>query len=191
MSSMTTPAPARPITAEEFLHMPESDGAELLDGVIVEKNVGFESSWLESEILALLTAFLRGKRLGRALGPQAGYRLWPARPNHLRKPDVSFVSSAALGPGPLPKGWSQIRPDLVVEVVSPNDEADELERKLADYREAGIPLIWVIYPGTRAAQVLTPTTRFDVFPSGTLDGGDVLPGFALSLEELFRGLDEE
>ena len=187
MWAMTTPAPAWPITAEEFLHMPESDGAELLDGAIVEKSMGNESSWLETEIARLMGNFVAAKRLGRVFGSDNGIRIWPNRPNHVRKPDVTFLRSTAK---PV-YGWQSAVPDLVVEVVSPNDNAGDLERKLADYREAGIPLIWVVYPDTRSAQVLTPTTRVDVFPKGTLEGGAILPGFTLSLEELFRGLDEE
>jgi Uma2 family endonuclease len=185
--TMTTPAPTRPITAEEFLHMPESDGAELLDGVIVEKNGGNESSILGIEIAARIWTFIRGKKLGRVAGSDNGLRIWPNRPRHVRKPDVTFVRSTAK---PVP-GWLETVPHFVVEVVSPNDLASDLERKLADYREAGIPMIWVIYPETRSAQVLTPTARLDVHPNGTLEAGEVLPGFTLSLEDLFRSLDEE
>ena len=189
MHTMTAPAPARPITAEEFLLMPESDGAELLDGVIVEKNVGNESSWLESKILALMLVFVETNQLGWVFGPQNGLRIWPARPNHVRKPDVSFVRSDKL-PGDQPvKGWQSVVPDLVVEVVSPNDKASELETKLADYREAAIPLIWVIFPETRSAQVLTQNARLDVHPSGVLEGGDVLPGFRVALDDLFARLN--
>ena len=170
--------------------MPESEGAELLDGVIVEKNVGNESSWLGTEIASLISAFIRGKRLGRVFGAENGIRIWPGRPNHIRKPDVTFVRQGKL-PGNRPvKGWQEVVPDLVVEVVSPNDNAEDLERKLVDYREGGIPLIWVIFPGTRSAQVLTQTARLDVHPSGVLEGGEALPGFSLALQELFSGLDE-
>ncbi|MEO8541534.1 MAG: Uma2 family endonuclease [bacterium] len=80
-------------------------------------------------------------------------------------------------------------PDLTVEVVSPNDEVEAFEQKLDDYRQAGIPVIWVTLPGTQRAQVLTPDRRTDVPANGVLDGGDVLPGFPLSLSELFAGLE--
>ena len=185
---MTAPAPSRPITAEEFLYMPESDGAELLDGRIVEKSTGNESAWLGGRIFGLIMFYIEGKGLGRIFGPEAGLRVWRDHPNRVRKPDVMFFRSRRRPP----VGWEeQIVPDLVVEVVSPNDKADDLEEKLAQFREAGIPLIWVIYPGTRSAHILTQSARIEVRSSGVLDGGDILPGFSLSLAELFAGLDEE
>lgn len=183
---MTAPAPTRLITAEEFLHMPENRGAELVDGVIVEKHMGNESSWLGSEILILIGLFVRTGRLGRVFGPDNGVRIWPGRPNHVLKPDVTFVRSRRT---PV-KGWQTVVPDLVVEVVSPSDEAEELERKLADYREAGVALIWVVYPGTQSAHVLTPGQRIEIPRTGSLDGGEVLPGFSLSLPDLFAGLED-
>ncbi len=87
------------------------------------------------------------------------------------------------------KGWQREVPDLVVEVVSPNDEVDEFEAKLDDYRQAGVALIWVILPGPRRAQVLTPNSRADIPQDGELDGGEILPGFIIRLSELFKPLD--
>ncbi len=186
---MTAPAPTRLITAEEFLHMPENRGAELVDGRIVEKYMGNESSWLGSEILILIGVYVRERMLGRVFGSDNGVAIWPSRPGKVRKPDVTFVARGKM-PGDVPvKGWQTVVPDLVVEVVSPGDEAEDLETKLTDYREAGVPLIWVVFPGTRSAQVLTQTQRLDVRSDGALDGGEVLPGFSLSLGELFKGLE--
>ena len=98
---MTAPAPSRPITAEEFLYMPESDGAELLDGRIVEKSTGNESAWLGGRILFLLSRHIEGKRLGRIFGPEAGLRVWRDHPNRVRKPDVMFFRSRRRPP----VGW--------------------------------------------------------------------------------------
>ena len=65
-----------------------------------------------------------------------------------------------------PKGWVKIPPDLAVEVVSPNDSASELEEKLDDYRTAGVPLIWVIYPELRKVKILRQEG-----PAGESEGG--------------------
>ncbi len=189
MNGMTAPPTASPITADEFLHMPENRGAELVDGCIVEKSMGSESDWLAFEIGYRIRRFLETHPFGRVFGPENGIQLWPGRPNHVRKPDVSFTRTGKLPGNRPPKGWQQQAPDLVVEVVSPNDEVDPFEQKLQDYREAGIPLIWVILPGSQRAQVLTPTSRVDIPPGGVLDGGDILPGFTLSLAELFAALE--
>ena len=74
----------------------------------------------------------------------------------------------------------------MVEIVSPKDRVEDLDAKLAEYREAGVTLIWVIYPGTRTAHVLGASLSLrEVSPDGSLDGGDVLPGFTCKLADLF------
>lgn len=90
------------------------------------------------------------------------------------------------------RGYFPVTPDLLYEVVAPGDEAEDLEQKLDEYREAGIPLIWVIYPGTRRVQVLGANRpRVELEPTGVLDGADVLPGFTCSLQELFASAEPE
>ena len=66
-----------------------------------------------------------------------GYQCFPHAPGLVRRPDVSFVRYGRLPGGVLPKGWIKIRPDLAVEVVSPNDTVEKLNEKLEDYREGG------------------------------------------------------
>ena len=178
------------ITPEQFLHMPENRGAELVDGRIVEKSMGSRSAWIGTNLIFFLGSFVREHSLGLVFGPENGLQLWPDRLRHVRKPDVSFFRAGRLAPGQIPDGWLATVPDLVVEVVSPNDEVEEFERKLLEYLEAGIPLIWVILPGTRSAQVITATSRGSIRFDGSLDGGDILPGFSLKLTDLFAGLEE-
>ena len=71
----------------------------------------------------------------------------------VRKPDASFVKTGRFPGDVLPKGWAKSPPDLVVEVVSPNDLVYKLEEKLNDYRKVGVPLIWVINPESRTVTV--------------------------------------
>lgn len=192
MWGMTAPAPARLITAEEFLHMPENEGAELVDGRIVEVPMGSMSSWLGGELLFLVRLFLRSNNLGWVFPQENGMRIWPDHPNRVRKPDLAFVRHGRL-PGRQPEpGWLTVVPDLVAEVVSPGDEAEDLELKLVEYREAGIPLIWVIYPLTQRAHILGANRPLvELAPDGILDGEDILPGFTCSLAELFAAAEPE
>jgi Uma2 family endonuclease len=73
----------------------------------------------------------------------------------------------------------------VAEVDSPGDVAERLDRKPADHRAAGIPLVWVIYPDTRTAWVYRGERAEFIDADGALDGGDVLPGFRLPLADPF------
>lgn len=190
MVRMTAPAPARPYTAEEFLHMPENEGAELVDGRIVEVPMGSISSWIGGFLFARVFQFVEGSSLGWVFPQETGMTIWPERPGHVRKPDLVFVRKARLPGGRPPAGWLTVVPDLVVEVVSPGDEIEAFETKLDEYRKAGIPLIWVIYPGTRRAHVLGANrARTEIAPDGALDGEDVLPGFSCNLAELFSAAE--
>jgi len=191
MARMTAPAPARLYTAEEFLHMPENEGAELVDGQIAEARGDSLSSWIGGELFARVFEFVEAASPGWVFPQGTGMTIWPERPGHVRKPDLVFVRKGKLPGGRPPAGWLTVVPDLVVEVVSPGDEIEAFETKLDEYRAAGIPLIWVIYPGTRRAHVLgTSRPRTEIAPDGALDGEDVLPGFSCRLAELFSAFEQ-
>jgi Uma2 family endonuclease len=172
--------------------MPESEGAELVDGRIVEVPMGSMSAWLGGVLFARVYGFVMEQHLGWVFPQETGMRIWPDRPNHVRKPDLAYVRRGRLPAGQPEEGWMSVVPDLVVEVVSPRDEVEDLEQKLDEYRQVGIPLIWVIYPNTRRAHVLGASRpRVELAPNAVLDGEDVLPGFTCSLTELFASAEPE
>jgi Uma2 family endonuclease len=189
---MTATPSTELIDAEQFLHMPENEGAELVDGRIVEVPMGSLSSWIGGELLFLVRLYLSTHDLGWVFPQESGMAVWPNRPRHVRKPDLAFVRRGRLPQGRPGDGWLSVAPDLVVEVVSPGDMVEELEEKLDEYREAGIPLIWVIYPSLEKAHVLRAgRERTELTAGASLDGEDVLPGFRCSLAELFAAAREE
>jgi Uma2 family endonuclease len=85
--------------------------------------------------------------------------------------------------------WS-LAPDLAVEFLSRGNTEEEMRRKLRDYFQAGVRLVWYIDPETRTAEIfLAPEERTVIDEQGVLDGRDVLPGFQLTLGELFARAD--
>jgi Uma2 family endonuclease len=155
---------------------------ELVDGVLVEKPMGYDESRFAIELGYTLIEFLRKHDLGIAAGADGMLRLMPGI---VRIPDVSFVSWERL-----PANYGQIppiAPDLAVEVLSPTNTPREMERKLHEYFAAGTRLVWYFDLKLRTVTVYTAPDRFTVLDeSQTLDGGDVLPGFSLPLRELFE-----
>lgn len=181
---MSTVVAERLITADEFLCMEENKGAELVDGRIGEKEMGAESAWIGGRLFARMSVLAEDNDLGTVGGTEFGRQCWPDHPDRVRKPDVLFCRRGRL-PNGLAEGWERTAPDLVVEVVSPKDRVAPVERKLREYRDAGIPLIWVIYPDSGTAQVLGANLpRTEIGRDGTVDGGDILPGFRLALADL-------
>ena len=83
--------------------------------------------------------------------------------------------------------WSwAVVPELAVEIVSLTNSADAVAVKLEEYYKAGVILVWVVYPGQSKVYAYTSTTTVRVLaPGDVLDGGDVLPGFRLPVQDLF------
>jgi Uma2 family endonuclease len=172
-------------TPEDLLAMPDGESYELVGGQLVERKMGAESSWVGTRLISRLERFCEENSLGWTFTADNGYQCFPYAPSLVRKPDVSFVRYGRLPGGVLPKGWIKIRPDLAVEVVSPNDTAEELDEKLEDYERAGIPLIWVVFPKSRTVKVYCDDGSFRrLREEDELSGEDIIPGFRCPVREI-------
>ncbi|MDP9368709.1 MAG: Uma2 family endonuclease [Chloroflexota bacterium] len=125
-------------------------------------------------------------RLGRLYSSDTGFVL--ARdPDVVLMPDVAFVQADRLPGAAEREGIMPLAPDLVVEVVSPTERAADIEEKVSLYLAGGVSLIWVAEPRRRAVTVHCPGVSALVVGEGeAFDGGDLLPGFRLPVEEVFR-----
>jgi Uma2 family endonuclease len=174
------------LTPDELLRLPDGDSYELIDGHPVEKHMGGESSYVGLEIAHRLKLYAQDRRAGWVLPSDAGYRCFPGRPKLVRKPDVSFIRLGRLPDERIPRGDILIAPDLAVEVVSPNDLCNEVDVKVSEYLDIGVPLVWVVNPEARIAHVHHPDgTARRLRENDEIDGGDVLPGFRCRLADFF------
>jgi Uma2 family endonuclease len=157
---------------------------ELVDGVLVEKAMGFRESLMGAYIAQLLNAYAEEHDLGIVTGADGPYRL---RPGRVRFPDTGFISWDQFPDGEVPAdAICDAVPDLAVEVISEGNTRREMELKLRDYFAAGVRLVWYVYPKTRSALVYTsPTRKKEIAEAGALDGGKILPGFSLPLAKVF------
>lgn len=162
---------------------------ELVDGTLVEKGMGFRESILASAINAALFIFVTGRNLGFVATADGMMRILPGQ---VRIPDVSYISRERFPGGRVPNAAiPDVSPDLAVEVLSEGNTVNEMIRKRREYFESGTKLVWIIDPKTRKVAVYTDFETFQVYDATqTLDGGNVLPGFALELGPLFALLDE-
>jgi len=162
---------------------------ELIDGTLVEKAVGYTESRLAVFLARFLDIFVCDRNLGFVTG--ADGLLW-VRPGRLRGPDVAFSSWSRFPEGRLTaEAYPHFSPDLAVEVLSVSNTTKEMLLKRRDYFMGGSALVWEIEPGKRTVAVYTSAEHPDVVlaESDTLTGGEVLPGFSLSLATLFGELD--
>src|SRR5262249_32272877 len=122
--------------------------------------------------------------IGKAFGADGFMRLMPGL---VRIPDISFISWERLrGTNLRAKGIADLVPDLAVEVLSETSTKGEMQHKLRDYFLSGVRLVWFVHPKPETAEISTaPDRKKRVGKRGVLKGEDVLPGFTLSLPELF------
>jgi Uma2 family endonuclease len=158
---------------------------ELVEGTLVEKPMGYEQSEIAATIIILMGSFVRSRKLGIVTGADGAVKLFAGL---VRIPDVAFASWNRFPGRRRPKvAVPLLAPDLVVEVLSKGNTLAEMRRKLGEYFDAGVRLVWLVDPRKKTVRVHTAVEQSVLLKEGqSLDGGDVLPGFTLSLEELFE-----
>jgi Uma2 family endonuclease len=158
---------------------------ELVDGVLVEKAMGFYESRLAMVLGHLLEDYLENNDLGIVLGEAGMTRM---EPGLVRMPDVSFHSWEHFPNRLLPGGaFLEQAPDLAVEILSPTNTEREMDRKRREYFAGGSRLVWQVYPPKRRVRVYTSVDAFvELTENDTLEGGSVLPGFSLSVRRWFE-----
>lgn len=177
---------ARKYTPADLLAMPDNKGLELVDGEVVEKPVSALSAYVEVKICRKLDSYCEAKDFGVVLSSTNGIQCFHDAPNKVRRPDVSVYKKERFTREHMLEGWVSIAPDLAVEVISTNDEAAELNEKVEDYLDAGIPLVWVIDPENEIAMIHRQDGSVaKLHKNDELSGENILPDFTCKIGELF------
>lgn len=168
----------------DFIEQHEDRLFELIDGVLVEKILGYAESVIAVAIAAAIRNFVIPRKLGVVSGSDGMMQLFARM---VRIPDVAFVSFARFPGGSFPKeSIPGLVPDLAIEVLSKGNTAREMKKKLADYFKAGVLLVWFVDPRQQTATVFTPNhPPVIVSRDQSLDGSPVLAGFVLPIDPLF------
>jgi Uma2 family endonuclease len=107
-------------------------------------------------------------------------------PDTVRGADVLYISNGRLG-GKVPSGFLEVAPELVVEILSPDDRWSEVTERLAEYFAIGVLRVWVVDPRQRKLFVYRAASQMETLgPADVLRDEEILPGFSLRLAELFR-----
>ena len=174
------------LTAKELFEMPD-DGYryELVRGELIQMPPpGLAHGRFAGHFVHSLWSHVEARSLGRVY-PETGYRLG-SDPDTVRAPDASFISHERLDNIAETDGYWPGAPDLVVEVISPNDRYTEVEAKVSEWLEAGTRMVIVVNPRRRSVRVhRSPTEVDDLVEGDTIDGGDVVPGWSMQVSGLF------
>jgi Uma2 family endonuclease len=170
------------------IHDREDRLYELVDGVLVEKAMGTQESFLAALIARILGEFVHRQQIGFVLGSDGMARLAPGL---VRIPDVSLVLWEQLPNRRVPLiPMLNFAPVLAVEVLSPSNTRKEMDRKLRDYFTAGVRLVWYVDPVARQVQTFTAFDQSRLLgETETLTGDPLLPGLVLPLGDLFAELE--
>jgi len=179
-------------TASEFWQLEFDDDRvyELIDGEIVPMPPPRKlNSIIAGLILTAINIFIKQNNIaGYVLGADGGYTLTE---KDVRVPDVSYIAQERIPD--LDNTTDAIPPQLAIEIISPSESPRKVNTKTSLYLNAGTKIVWNVYPDEQVVEVWTlgDGGKLVMQPleiNDTLDGGAVLPGFTLTVGEIFAGI---
>ena len=187
MASMATGS--RLMTADELLRLPRGRARyELVNGELHTMTPsGHVHGKVAARVAGWLAPFVDKHELSQVYGGETGFILRRA-PDTVRAPDAAFVTAAKLAStNPTDEGYFPGAPDLAVEVLSPSDSYSEVDEKVSEWLESGCRVVVVLDPRRKTAKVYRPGTEMmSVAGTEKLTLPDLLPGWSLPLDEVFR-----
>ena len=176
------------MTADDLLRLPD-DGMrhELVRGELhTMAPPGFHHGRLGSRLGRSLSRYVEDQQLGEVITLETGYLL-ATSPDLVRVPDLAFIAQARIHEIGDYVGYFPGAPDLVVEVISPNDLYTEVDEKVAEWLEHGTKLVFVVNPRRRTVAVHRADGSVRILTvADTLDGEDVVPGWTLAVRDIFE-----
>jgi Uma2 family endonuclease len=174
------------LTGEELLALGNVGPVELVKGELVEvAPAGHPHSYYEGNVYAALRKFVREHKLGRVLVGEVG--IYTSRnPDTVRGADVAYISNERLDQAES-QSYLDVGPELIVEILSPNDRWVEVMAKLDEYFAIDVRMVWVVDPQRQQIYVYHSPTDVKRFTADeAISGGEVLLGFEIVVAELFE-----
>ena len=186
----TAKTPSRLMTADELLAMERVPGKryELIRGVLTEKAVptGDPHAATVLRVGSVVLQYTDAIDYGEARAGEPGYRL-ESNPDTVRAPDVAWFAPGRIPPGTI--GFPELTPDLCIEVASPSNSRRDrlLSEKAQMWLDFGAQEVWVLNPeGTTVTRYRPDLSPVVLGEDDILDGQDLLPGFSVTVWQLFR-----
>ena len=85
------------------------------------------------------------------------------------------------------QSYLDVPPELIIEIMSPDDRWSGVNDKLAEYFDIGVRMVWVVNPHRQQVHVYRSLTEIEILNADAqLSGGELLPGYQVSVAELFE-----
>jgi len=180
------------ITADEFFNLaPQLGRCELVKGEIIEMPPpGLIHGKIAMELGVRLFNYVKEHDLGQVFAAETGFIVEHATDEQsrdtVRGADVSFIRKERIPEGGFDDAWGDFPPDLVVEVMSKNDNQRQVLEKVGEYLDACVRLVWVVRPKDETVTIYRLNGEVEQLQvDDTLDGEDVLPGFICPVSDVF------
>ncbi|HEY2381131.1 MAG TPA: Uma2 family endonuclease [Terriglobia bacterium] len=175
------------VTGDQLLTMGDVGPCELVEGRVVRMSpTGAEHGGCELNFGELIQRFVRQHKLGKVMVGEVGIYIRRS-PDTVRAADVLFISHERLAQRKNLRGYLDVAPELIVEIMSPDDRWVDIDEKLRDYFSIGVRLVWVANPIRKvvyAYRSLTDVREFTLADS--LPGDAILSGFSISVAQVFE-----
>lgn len=167
-----------------------SDRFETVDGETVEvREMSFYSAEVANTLRDRLQEYATCSGLGRTRSDMLFHVPLPEDRTRNRRPDVAFITFDRWPlnrPLAFRENAGDVVPDLVAEVASPTDAADDLFDKAEEYLKAGVRVVWLVIPRTKVGFIYEPDRDpRAVRVAGELDGGNAFPDLRIAMAGLF------
>ena len=174
------------MTAAELAAMPDDGNRyELVRGELkMMSPAGGRHGRIAMKLSRRIGNYVEQHNLGETYAAETGFLIGTS-PDTVRAPDVAYVSKESLGEFADHAEYLPVIPELVAEVVSPNDRSSEVEEKATAWVDAGVRCVLVVDPQTKSIRHYQPGSDIQLYNAGTLDLGHVLPGYRLDIDEFF------
>ncbi len=167
----------------EGLSLPDKQFELVRGRLLVREPPGTRHGVIAAKLLYRVSDFVRRHALGVVCAQDTGFKI-RSDPDTVRAPDLAFIGRDRVLRIP-DRGYAELAPDTVSEVLSPDDTPGEVLAKVADWLDAGTRLVWIIDPKRVEAHVYRDDGSLSILDaSESLDGEQVLPGFTCSLREI-------
>lgn len=156
---------------------------EVVDGEKEVKMAGARHGEICAQITTELGIYLKGSKVGKIYSSNTTFQIGANE----RMPDVAFVSAARIPADGAPTSKWEIPPDIAVEVISPNDVWDKVNRKVNEYFAAGVRQVWLVSQGEEQVMIYDSPTQIKVVTAADdLTSETLLPGFKCRVADLFQ-----
>jgi len=164
------------------------DRFEIVEGEVIELSpTGADHGQVEGNVCYVLSQAVRPDGLGKVYAGEVGVVV-QGDPLTVRGADVAFVHRDQLPARTSPEGYLLTAPALVAEVLSPNDRASEVQKKVQEHHHAGVRVVLLVDPQNRCATVARPDSLQLLKQEDRLELPDLLPGWSAAVAEFFTDL---